>query len=173
MYEPQSAEARLAWKTVATDLGNETHFDDCDGLRNRKAACFVSLHSKTGEGESLRGCIGTLAPLKATLYDEIVANARSAAFSDPRFTPLRREELKNLTLSVDVLEAPEPIASADSLDPREYGVIVESGYKRGVLLPNLDGVDTVEKQLDIARMKAGIGLNEEISLSRFRVQRCH
>ena len=132
----------------------------------RSAACFVSL-KKDGE---LRGCIGTLEPAKTDLCSEIARNARSAAFHDPRFHRVRADELPELTCSVDVLSPSEPCA-LDDLDPRVYGVIVLSGLRRGVLLPDLEGVDTAQQQVDIALQKAGIGRGEAYSLERFTVSR--
>jgi AmmeMemoRadiSam system protein A len=133
---------------------------------SRRAACFVSL-KKHGE---LRGCIGTLEPAKTHLCDEIARNAHSAAFHDPRFHRVRADELPELTCSVDVLSPSQPCGLSD-LDPAMYGVIVASGFRRGVLLPDLQGVDTVEEQVDIALQKAGIGRGEAFSLERFTVTR--
>lgn len=134
----------------------------------RRAACFVSL-KKHGE---LRGCIGTLEPAEADLGREIARNARSAAFEDPRFTAVRPGELDSLTCSVDVLSPSEPCAVAD-LDPARYGVIVRAGYRRGVLLPDLEGVDTVPAQVGIALQKAGIRFDEAFETFRFTVMRFH
>ncbi len=136
-------------------------------MRNRRAGAFVTLH----KGGMLRGCIGTISPIRPSLAEEIIMNAVSAAFSDPRFPPLREEELPEIVCSVDVLEPPEAIESTAQLDVKEFGVIVTSGRRRGLLLPNLEGVDTVEEQVDIARRKAGIGAGETFSLERFRVVR--
>ena len=132
----------------------------------RHAACFVSLKNR---GE-LRGCIGTLEPAEADLGAEIARNARSAAFHDPRFHRVRADELPALTCSVDVLSPSAPCAQA-GLDPAVYGVIVLAGVRRGVLLPDLQGVDTVEQQVDIALQKAGIGPGEAFSVERFTVTR--
>jgi AmmeMemoRadiSam system protein A len=139
------------------------------GFLGARAPCFVSL--KTLDGD-LRGCIGTIEAVKETLADEIVANAISAATNDPRFDAVAEDELKNLRYSVDVLQPPEP-AKIEDLDPRMFGVIVEdeSGSRRGLLLPDIPGVNDVEQQVDIAARKAGIGRGEPIKLSRFRVER--
>jgi len=131
-----------------------------------RAACFVSL-KKHGE---LRGCIGTLEPAEPHLGAEIARNARSAAFHDPRFHRVRADELPALTCSVDVLSPSETCALAD-LDPAVYGVIVLAGFRRGVLLPDLQGIDTAEQQVDIALQKAGIGGDEAYTLERFTVTR--
>jgi len=132
----------------------------------RRAACFVSL-KKRGE---LRGCIGTLEPAEPHLGAEIARNARSAAFHDPRFHRVRADELAALTVSVDVLSSSEPCARAD-LDPAVYGVIVLAGSRRGVLLPDLEGVVTVDQQVDIALQKASIGRGEAFTVERFTVTR--
>ena len=134
---------------------------------NRRAGAFVSVH-KNGQ---LRGCIGTILPTKDNLAEEIIANAISAAVRDPRFNPIEEDELKWLEISVDVLSEPEKIESKDELDVKRYGVIVESGYKRGLLLPDLDGVDTVDEQVDIARQKGGIAEGSKIQLYKFEVVR--
>ena len=132
----------------------------------RVAACFCSL-KKNGE---LRGCIGTLAPLAPTLGDEIARNAFAAAFRDPRFGPVTMAELDALAYSVDVLSPSEPCES-DGLDPRRYGVIVSAQERRGVLLPDLTGIDTVDRQLAIALSKAGITPGEPFAIERFTVSR--
>ncbi|MDC7220513.1 MAG: AmmeMemoRadiSam system protein A [Spirochaetales bacterium] len=173
MYLPQSVQVRLAMNTILKSMDREVLFDGCEELKEFRASCFVSLHIEKDGQEVLRGCIGTLSPVKENLYEEIRSNALSAAYQDPRFSPLRESELENLTISVDVLEPSEPIDSPDQLDPAVYGVIVERDCRRGVLLPDLDGVDTVERQLEIARSKAGIRPREEVALQRFKVIRYH
>lgn len=134
---------------------------------NNQAGVFVSL-KKYGE---LRGCIGTIAPVTDSIAKEILRNAISAGVEDPRFAPVVEKELDDLIYSVDVLGKAEPIKSMEELDVVRYGVIVSSGRKRGLLLPNLEGVDTVKQQVDIAKKKAGIYDNETISLERFEVVR--
>jgi MEMO1 family protein len=138
-------------------------------LLERRAGVFVSLH-KAG---ALRGCIGTISPTQRSIAEEIIQNAISACAQDPRFSPVRPGELSEIECSVDVLGEAEDIASMAELDVRCYGVIVQSGHRRGLLLPALDGVDTVEQQVDIARRKAGIGADEPVSLQRFEVIRHH
>ena len=135
-------------------------------LKNR-AGTFVSLK----EGGRLRGCIGTIQGVQTCIAREIIENAISAGVHDPRFPPVMEEELGNLTYSVDVLEEPEEIDSPKFLDVKRYGVIVSKGFRRGLLLPNLEGVDTVEEQIAIARQKAGIREDEEVKLERFEVVR--
>ena len=136
-------------------------------MTRTRAGAFVSIH-KNG---ALRGCIGTIAPTRDSLAEEIIQNAVSAAARDPRFDPIAPEELKWLEIHVDVLEPPEDIESEDDLDIKEYGVIVSRGHRRGLLLPDLEGVDTVTRQVAIARQKAGIGPEEKVKLQRFRVVR--
>ncbi|MBQ3867541.1 MAG: AmmeMemoRadiSam system protein A, partial [Clostridia bacterium] len=133
----------------------------------RRAGAFVSLH-RNGQ---LRGCIGTILATRKNVAEEIIRNAVSACSCDDRFTPVRAEELAGLEISVDVLGAPEPVASMAELDVKRYGVIVSRGLKRGLLLPDLDGVDTVEEQVDIARRKGGIRADEPYELERFEVVR--
>lgn len=133
----------------------------------KRAGVFVSL-KKYGQ---LRGCIGTISPVTESVSQEILRNAVSAAVEDPRFPPVSEDELNDLVYSVDVLSEAEPIPSIEGLDVTRYGVIVSSGRKRGLLLPNLEGVDTVEQQVSIAKKKAGIYDNEDIQIERFEVVR--
>jgi len=132
-----------------------------------QAGVFVTLKSR---GE-LRGCIGTITPTYRSLAEEVITNARQAAFADPRFSPVRAEELGELTYSVDVLGEPEPVESEAELDPKRFGVVVKAGNRRGLLLPDLEGIDSVEAQIRIARRKAGISPREAVQLYRFSVQR--
>lgn len=136
-------------------------------LLKDRAGVFVSL-KKHG---ALRGCIGTISPVTCCVAEEILRNAISAGTEDPRFPPVRKDELPQLVYSVDVLSPPEPIDSVEMLDVREYGVIVTKGFRRGLLLPNLEGVNTVEQQVYIALQKAGISPDENYSLERFKVVR--
>ena len=139
-------------------------------LTSRRAGAFVSIH----EHGKLRGCIGTIAPVQDSLAQEIIDNAVSASTRDPRFDPIRPDELKWLEISVDVLGEAEPIKSAAELDVKRYGVIVTKGRKRGLLLPDLDGVDTVEQQIAIAKSKVGIAeWDRNVQLERFEVVRHH
>ena len=140
-----------------------------ESLLSSPAPCFVCL--KTLDGE-LRGCIGTIEPARDTLAEEIVANAISAAMNDPRFDPVKTEELSKLRYSVDVLFPAEPTEMKD-LDPTVFGVIVEdeSGSRRGLLLPDIPGIENAEQQVEIAARKAGIGREERIRLWRFKVER--
>ncbi|EAX47613.1 AMMECR1 domain protein [Thermosinus carboxydivorans Nor1] len=132
-----------------------------------QAGVFVSL-KKRGE---LRGCIGTFVPTQPTIAAEIIQNAISAGTGDPRFWPVELDELPELDISVDILSEPERVDSLAELDPHKYGVIVRRGRRSGLLLPMLEGVDTVEEQVAIAMQKAGIKPGEEIELYRFTVTR--
>ncbi len=138
-------------------------------MTSERAGVFVSIH-KHGK---LRGCIGTFLPTTGSVAEEIIRNAVSAATEDPRFDRILPDELPWLDISVDVLGTPERVDSEKDLDPKKYGVIVSSGRKRGLLLPDLPGVDTVRDQVDIARQKGGIGKFEKTVLERFEVIRHH
>lgn len=174
--DPYVSLARLALETYVRSGGIAVRIDDLpDGrtlpaeLLRRRAGCFVSLKE---DGE-LRGCIGTIAPAQRTLAEEICCNAVSAGRRDPRFSPVEADELNELVYDVDVLGDPEPIPDERSLDPRRYGVIVSTADgRRGLLLPDLDGVDTVEEQVRIAAQKGGIDLiGDDYRLERFVVER--
>ena len=136
-------------------------------LAEQAAGAFVSLHI---HGQ-LRGCIGTIAPVTPSVAEEIVRNAVSAGTEDPRFSPVRPSDLDFLEYKVDVLGAAEAIDSPAALDVKRYGVIVTCGHRRGLLLPDLEGVDTVEQQIAIACRKAGIAPDEPYRLERFEVVR--
>jgi len=135
-------------------------------LKNARRGVFVTLHK---EGQ-LRGCIGTIFPVTNNIAEEIVRNAVEAGERDPRFLPVSEDELKEIDFSVDVLTEPE-IASIEELDPKKYGVIVSSGHKTGLLLPDIEGVDTVEQQINIALQKAGISPRDNYTIEKFEVIR--
>jgi len=162
----------LARKTIAHYVREGKIIDPPEELTaemKQQAGAFVSLH-KHG---ALRGCIGTLEPTRSNAAQEVIQNAISAATRDPRFPPVQASELDDLEISVDVLSPPEAIESIAELDPKRYGVIVQSGWRRGVLLPDLEGIDSAEYQVEIARRKAGIGAHEPVQLYRFEVKRYH
>ena len=167
----ESAYVRLARETIENYIKQRKiitpPLDLPEEMINQKAGVFVSL-KKNG---NLRGCIGTFMPTQENITQEIIKNAISAAVDDPRFSPLTASELGDLTISVDTLSPPEEIFDVSELDPEKYGVIVSSGYKKGLLLPDLEGVDTVEEQVDIAKRKAGIYPGEKVKLYRFEVKR--
>lgn len=158
----------LARAAITSHLaGSRAPMPDKRKVTDEPAGVFVSLKK---EGQ-LRGCIGTLQPVQPTLAEEVVENAVSAATRDPRFQPVTLEELDIITISVDVLSKPEPVTGYEELNPSRYGVIVKSGWKKGVLLPDLPGITTAEEQVRIAKLKAGIGENETTELMRFEVKR--
>lgn len=134
----------------------------------KKAGVFICL-KKHGE---LRGCIGTFLPCEENIYKEIIKNSIAAATEDPRFSPIEEDELNEIEYSVDVLSEPEKIKDISELNPKKYGVIIVKGHKKGLLLPDLEGVNTVDEQLRIAKMKAGIDqLDKDIEIYRFTVDR--
>jgi AmmeMemoRadiSam system protein A len=133
----------------------------------QRAGVFVCLKVRG----MLRGCIGTFQPAEPTIAHETVRNAISAATCDPRFLCVRAEELDSIEYTVDVLTSPEPVKDKSELDPKRYGVIVQAGGRRGLLLPDLEGVDRVEYQINIAMQKAGIPPGTPVDLSRFEVRR--
>lgn len=139
-----------------------------EDLMNKPRACFISLKTRDG---NLRGCIGTVEPLKDTLVNEIVENSISAATRDPRFPPVRLTELDDLVISVDILSEPEEVQTVEELDVKKYGIIITKGHRKGVLLPDLEGVSTVEQQIAIAASKAGIDELEGSTVYRFTVER--
>jgi AmmeMemoRadiSam system protein A len=133
----------------------------------RPSGVFVTLRVRG----RLRGCVGTLAPARPDAAREIVACAIAAASTEPRFPPVRPDELAELRYEVDVVGILEDVADPGDLDPKIFGVLVEAEGRRGVLLPDLDGVETVERQLEIARAKAGLPAGAAVRLYRFRVRR--
>jgi AmmeMemoRadiSam system protein A len=174
MYNPGSDPyVTLARKTINEYITTGEKISVPDGLPKEmlddQAGAFVSIHKH----DSLRGCIGTILPTTDSIAEEIIQNAISASTRDPRFSPITEDELDALDISVDVLMKPEVIDGPDKLDVKRYGVIVTRGFRRGLLLPDLDGVDTVEEQIAIAKMKAGIGEDEDVKLERFEVIRHH
>ncbi|MCM1256810.1 MAG: AmmeMemoRadiSam system protein A [Roseburia sp.] len=162
---------RLARHTIEEFVCTGRRIDVPEGLSEemygQRAGVFVSI-KKQG---SLRGCIGTIQGVYGSVAQEIIENAISASSNDPRFDPVEPEELEYLTISVDVLGEIQRIDSPKELDVKRYGVIVTKGSKRGLLLPNLEGVDTVEEQIAIAKQKAGIRREEDVALERFEVIR--
>ncbi len=161
----------LAKNTIDTYIrtGDIYHPDSIDpAISSQRAGAFVSIH----EHGMLRGCIGTFLPTRETLTSEIINNAISAATRDPRFSPITQDELPYLEINVDILSEPEQVESIEALDAKRYGVIVEFHAKRGLLLPDLEGVDTPEDQIRICKQKAGIHPDEtDLTLYRFTVER--
>lgn len=171
IMEKEDEYVKLARNSLESYIINNRRIEKPDNLSNEilnnKSGVFVSL-KLNGQ---LRGCIGTISPTTDCVADEIIQNAISSGLEDPRFNPVSKEELKKLEYSVDVLGVAEAIQSTKELDVKRYGVIVTKGKKRGLLLPNLEGVDTVEEQVNIALKKAGISLNDSYQIERFEVVR--
>lgn len=169
--EKEDPYVKLARHTIETYLRTGKRPSVPEGLPeelySRRAGAFVSLK----EDGKLRGCIGTIQAVQNSLAEEIMRNAVSACSEDPRFPPVEQWEAGRLTISVDVLGDTERISSPGELDVERYGVIVTKGSRRGLLLPNLEGVDTVEQQIAIAKQKAGIPEQEAVELERFEVVR--
>lgn len=167
----ESLPVKIARRTVETYVKEgrliEPPEDLPDFLKER-AGTFVSIKKKD---KSLRGCIGTILATQANLAEEIIRNAIAAATEDPRFPPISEKELDDLVYSVDVLSKAEKVPDESHLDPAKYGLIVQSGYCRGLLLPDIDGVDTVEDQICIAKRKVGLPDDEPCELFRFTVTR--
>jgi AmmeMemoRadiSam system protein A len=178
MYQPVTIYTRIALNAILDHLKERKPFetsveDTSSDLENIRRGCFVSIHKKDG---TLRGCIGTIEPQEENLVKEINRNAVSAAFGDMRFGPVTADELDELELSVDVLTEPEIIRSFDDLDPQIYGVIVSDGVgSRGVLLPSIPTIDSVEKQIEIVKRKAGLSKihNQRLTFYRFTSNRYH
>lgn len=168
-FLPLSIPVKIVRAVIYEFIGNNRVLSliDLPTFKHNKAGCFVTIYKK---GE-LRGCIGTISPTENSIVEEIQSNAIKAATKDPRFSTLQKHELNDITFSVDILDDPEPIQSKDELNPQIYGVIVSAGYRRGLLLPMLETVDTVEYQLEIACRKAGIDPNEPYTMQRFKVTR--
>lgn len=161
------AKASLEFYVRSRKVLSPDNADLPEELLKRRAGAFVSL-KKDG---NLRGCIGTIAATRKNLAEEIISNAVSAGIYDPRFPEVEERELPELVYSVDVLGEAEAVRSEAELDPKRYGVIVENGRRRGLLLPDLEGVDTPAEQIRISKMKAGIAPSEPVKLMRFEVVR--
>jgi len=162
----------LARRTIETFVKVHKIIDppkDLTPEMKERAGVFVSLH----KGGQLRGCIGSFAPTTENVAKEVIHNAIESATRDPRFQPVTEAELSDLEISVDVLTEPEPVASKKELDPKCYGCIVKAGWRKGLLLPDLPGVNTADEQIAICRRKAGISESEPVELFRFKVRRYH
>lgn len=167
----ESDHVKLARETLENYIRTGKKIDIPDWVpeefKKRRAGAFVSL-KKDG---MLRGCIGTIGPVRVNLGEEIIYNAISSGTQDPRFPSVSPDELEDLVYSVDVLGPPEKISSIDELDVKRYGLIVTSGFRRGLLLPDLEGIDTPREQIKIALQKAGISRSEPYEMERFEVIR--
>jgi AmmeMemoRadiSam system protein A len=170
LRDPYVALAKLAIRNIVLDHLTMIVPSNTPGrLLNQKAGVFVSIH-KHGH---LRGCIGTISATTASIAQEIITCAIWAATEDYRFTPITPDQLDHLSIHVDVLGPAEPIDTKEKLDPKRYGVIVSKGARKGLLLPDLQGIDTIDQQISIALQKAGIRDDEAYSLARFEVIRHH
>lgn len=165
---------QLAKKSIDYFLKSSSVLDQPDNLpnemTNKQAGVFVSLHTKEDE---LRGCIGTFLPTQDNIAQEIINNALSASFHDPRFIPITKSEFDNLKIKVDVLTEPEITKSKTELDPKKYGILIKAGNGRsGLLLPDLEGINTIEKQVNIACQKGGIDPeSDSLNIYKFKVIR--
>lgn len=157
----------IARQAIHDRIVGRDPFRRLEGDTNPPQGCFVSLKIR----ERLRGCMGTMAATQLTLEREVVENALSAAMRDPRFKPVRMDELKRIRISLDLLTPLEPVQSMEQLDPVRFGVMVRSGRKKGLLLPDLPGVESAARQIEICREKAGIAPEEDVELQRFEVLR--
>lgn len=171
IIDKESEYVKLARKSIEKYILKDKKISipkaSCKRLFSEKAGVFVSLKTDSG----LRGCMGTTSPMCKNLGEEIIENAIKSASMDSRFETVDKSELSSLIISVDILSKPEHIDKLEELDPNVYGLIVESDYKRGLLLPNLDGINSVEEQLRIALNKGGINPHEIYKMYRFTVER--
>lgn len=167
--EYESEYVKLARKSLEYYIKNEEFLPTPDKILEMKKGVFVTLK----KNNMLRGCIGTINPTTESVEIEIMKNAVSAGTQDPRFKSVKENELNELVYSVDVLGDPEPISSLQELDLDRYGVIVSSGGRRGILLPNLEGINSVEEQVSTALNKANISPDEKYEMERFEVKRYH
>lgn len=171
MFIPQSDYTRIAFESIKfnfLDKKRETLIIEgiSDLLYKESRGCFVSVHMNN---DDLRGCIGTIEPQQKNIVEEIKRNAVSAAFHDHRFSPLTEDDLQNIKLSVDVLTLPERVYSYDDLDPSIYGLIISDGnYQKGVLLPSLPGIETIDSQIEIVKRKAGLSKADDSDLMYYR-----
>jgi AmmeMemoRadiSam system protein A len=172
MIMAQSSFASLAKNTIETYIRENRVLEAPSPVppdMKDKAGVFVSLK----KGGALRGCIGTFEPTTDSIAHEIIRNAIAASTQDPRFSAVREDELGELEISVDVLTKPEKVASTKDLNAKKYGVIVAAERRKGLLLPDLEGVNTPEEQIAICMRKSGIGENDAVQLYRFEVKRYH
>lgn len=162
---------RLAYEVIKSELFNNYLLDESyfinNNIFNKKRGSFVTIHNFD---DSLRGCIGTIEPYYENLYYEILNNAKAAAFNDPRFPKIQKDEFKNLKINVDVLSELIKVKNLGELNPKKYGIVLKKDYKRGVLLPDLEDVNTIEQQIYITKRKAGI-FSDDFDIYKFTVER--
>jgi len=149
--------------------GQEADFEEEElpEILKKEAGVFVTLK----KNNQLRGCMGTFRPVQKNAAYEIISNAMTAAENDPRFPEVQKEELNEILISVDILSEPEEVRDISELDPKKYGILVKGGHQTGLLLPDLDGIETAEKQLNVAKRKAGLREDTEVEIYRFTVSR--
>lgn len=167
LFEGESSYVKLAKESLESYIRTGKEISTPENISGNKKGVFVTIK----KNNLLRGCIGTIEPRRASVEIEIIKNAISAGTEDPRFQAVKESELDDLVYSVDILEEPEPISSLEELDIDKYGVIVFRGMKKSLLLPNLEGINSAEEQVDIALKKAGINPHEEYKMERFEVKR--
>ena len=161
---------KLAKETIRSYITNKVTPQPPEDLAKEfmeRRGVFVSI-KKHGQ---LRGCIGTVEPTKNNVAEEVIHNAISASTQDPRFPAITPDELEDLTISVDLLSSLEKVTDPSQLNPKKYGILVSSKSKKGVLLPDLEGVDTIDEQLRISKSKGGIAHREKFEIQRFEVKR--
>ncbi len=159
---------RIARESIAAHLaGDDPRKALADPARRAPQGCFISLKKRS----RLRGCMGTMAPTRPSLEEEVLENALAAALRDPRFDPVQADEVRELLISIDLLSPMKEVRSQSDLDPARFGLLIKAGGRKGVLLPDLPGVTTVERQIEICREKAGIAPGEPITMLRFQVER--
>lgn len=173
MFIPKSFYTTIALESLINHFSNgrglDLSIEDLPDEFSNPAACFVSLYTKGGK---LRGCMGSVIPQTTTLYDEIISNTMHAAFGDKRVPPLTEAELDHVSITVEVVQPFEKIASLNELQPQVYGVMVkDKSGKIGVLLPATGEIETVEQQVKTACDKGGIIYNtaKELNIYRFKV----
>lgn len=142
-----------------------------ENFLSEKLGVFVTIEKNGG----LRGCIGTYLPTRENIAEEIINNAIDAAVGDSRFIPIKEDELSYLSYSVYIIKKLEPVKDIKELDPKKYGILIKSSLsfnKSGLLLPDLEGIDTIDKQLNIACHKGGIDPSiEKIIIFKFKAEK--
>ena len=159
--------ADLARKAVETYITTKeminVHEMSLKEERAQKSGVFVTINSKN----NLRGCVGTIRAYHENIIEETIQNSISAAVRDKRFAPISKEEFQSLSYAVNIIDEPEVVTDMEEMDPLKYGLIVSNGYRQGILLPNIEGIRTIEEQLGNAMIKADIIQGEPVWLYKF------